>query len=209
MLKSTIKKVQSVLFDSDDMSSRIIFDLGAEDLPEHQRHTAKLTIDKSAAFRQLLQMNGERLSQKAAANFIEDWADFIVVTTKGTDDEPSVSMTIAQASNAITRMTIESARSITSEIDDYSANMSATELVEVKGKAKMPGNIAFTCKPYNGLEDRQFNVRLSVLTGGSEPQISLRIVKLEKHEEDIVEEFKDILVKKFDKMKLKAFIGSC
>lgn len=192
--------------DSDRMSSKIIFDLGTEELPEHQRHTAKLELDKTAAFANLLSVNGDKFHQKNAANFIEDWADFIEVFTSGEEPEK---MSIAQAANALTKMTIESARSITSEMDDFSENLSASERVEVKGKDKMPSLIKFTCVPYNGLDKREFNLRLSVLTGGDKPQVSFRIVQLEKQKEDIVEEFKEVLVEKFKNSKLKTFIGTC
>lgn len=192
--------------DSDSMTSNIIFDLGTEELPEHKRHTAKLQLDKTSAFKRLLAFAGSGAThyQKDAANFIEDWKDFIVVSTS--DGEV---MKIAQAANAINKMTIESARSITSESDDFSEHLSATERVEVKGRAQMPAILDFTCVPYNGLANRKFQVRLSVLTGGTKPEISLRIIQLEKHEEDIVEEFKEILVGKFKDSKLKTFIGGC
>jgi uncharacterized protein YfdQ (DUF2303 family) len=166
---------------------------------------ANLQLDKTSAFKRLLAFAGSGSHyQKDAANFIEDWADFIVVTTS-TDDK----MSIAQAANAINNMTIESARSITSEVEDFGEHLSAMERVEVKNKAKMPAKLKFTCVPYNGLEDREFEIRLSILTGGSKPEISLRIVQLEKHEEDIVDEFKEILVKKFTSFKLNTFIGTC
>jgi len=190
--------------DSDNVSAKIIFDIGTEALPEHQRNTAKLRLDKTAAFSRLLSVNGERFNQKEAANFIEDWGDFIVVSTSSAE-----AMTIAQAANAITKLTIESARSLTSEMDDFSEHMSAMERVEVKNKDKMPSNIDFTCVPYGGLDERKFQIKLSVLTGGDKPQVSLRIVKLEQHKEDIIEEFKEILVGKFEKSELKTFIGTC
>lgn len=190
--------------DSDCMSARIIFDLGTEDSPLHQEHTAKLELDRTSAFECLLKMNGNAFYQKDASNFIEDWSDFIEVCTSD-----GGAMTVAQAANAINKMTIESARNLTSEVEDFGETMSAMEKIEVKGKAKMPAIIYFTCVPYGGLDARQFQVRLSVLTGGHKPEISFRIVKLEQHEEEIVEEFKEILVGKFEEFDLKTFIGSC
>ena len=50
---------------------------------------------------------------------------------------------------------------------------------------KIPATILFTCNPYHGLDDREFVVRVSILTGGDKPKISLRIVKLEANEEDM------------------------
>jgi uncharacterized protein YfdQ (DUF2303 family) len=106
-------------------------------------------------------------------------------------------------------MTIDSARSITSEADEFSSNMSAMEKIEVKGKAQMPALLTFTCVPFNGLKERDFELKLSVLTGDDRPKISLRIVGLENTKELIVEEFKDKLVEKFTDSEMKTFIGSC
>jgi len=59
------------------------------------------------------------------------------------------------------------------------------------------------------LSELTFKVRVSILTGGSRPEISLRIIQLETQQEEIAEEFKDILVKKFKSCELQTFIGEC
>lgn len=189
---------------SDNMSAKVIFDLGTETAPLHQDNRAGLNLDKTSAYRNLLSIDGNHLSQKAASNFIEDWADHITVFTKAGDH-----MTIAQAANALNNITIESARSLTSEVDDFGESMSAMEKIEAKNKDKIPADINFKCVPYLGLNERTFKVRVSILTGGSRPEISLRIIQLEPQQEEIAEEFKDILVKKFKSCKLQTFIGEC
>lgn len=188
---------------ADDMEANVIFDLGKEDNPLHQRHKALLSLRKTAAFKALLNISGERLSQKQAADFLEDWAENIAVTTKNGE-----AMKVNQAALQLREITIEQVRNVESKVDDFSESMSAMEKVEAKNQDKIPAIIDFTCEPYHGLEKRLFTVRLSILTGSAKPEIVLRIVKLEAQKEDIAEEFKEILVDKFKDGDIKTFIGS-
>lgn len=190
--------------DSDRMSANVIFDIGTEDKPEHQRNKADLQLDKTSPFQKILSIHGDHMNQKDASDFIEDFGEFMTIAT--TDGE---AMTTAQAANAINKITIEGARSLTSEVGDMSSSMSAMEREEIKGASKFPSKIAFTCIPYLGLDGRKFELKISVLTGGDRPKLSFRIIKLEPQKEAIAEEFKENLVKKFDGCKLKTFIGSC
>lgn len=187
---------------SDRMYSESIFDLGSEDQPLHQRHKAKLVLDKTVAFRALLEVNGGQLSQKDVANFIEDWSDNVIVLSR--DGHP---MSFDKASKQLREITIEQVRNSDSKVDDFGESMSTFEKIEAKNKAFIPAKIIFTCNPYHGLEDREFTVRVSILTGGQRPTISLRIIKLEAQEEDMAEEFKEILSNQFKDSKLEVFIG--
>lgn len=190
--------------DSDDMSAMVIFDIGTEELPAHQRNKASLQLDKSSAFKKILDIHGAHMYQKDASDFIEDFGEFMVVATSD-----GVAMTTAQAANAINKITIEGARSLTSEVGDMSNSMSSMEREEVKGAERFPSRITFTCVPYLGLDKREFTLRISVLTGGDRPKLSFRIIQLEPQQEAIAEEFKENLVEKFDGSKLKTFIGTC
>lgn len=189
---------------SDNMSAKVIFDIGTEEAPEHQRNTAKLQLDKTSAYRKILDIHGHHMHQRDASDFIEDFGEFMKISTK--EGEP---MTIAQAANAINKITIDAARELISEVGDFNNSMSAMEREEVKGASKFPSVIKFTCVPYLGLDKREFTIKLSVLTGSDRPKISLRIIQLEPQQEDIAKEFKENLIEKFDGCKLKTFIGSC
>lgn len=189
---------------SDDMTSETIFDIGTEESPLHQENKANLALDKTAAFKALLKINGQHLSQKDTADFVEDWADNIEVYSKS-----ETLMTIKQASKQLREITIEQISKIDSKVDDFGESMSAMEKVEAQNQELIPSRIEFTCDPYHGLDKRVFVVRVAILTGGQKPELSLRIVRLEAQEEDIAEEFKEILVKNFISCSLKTFIGQC
>jgi len=188
--------------DAERMTAKTIFDLGTVELPGHQENTAKLKLSKTAAYSALLRLDGERLSQKTAAEFIEDWSDNIIVFTKDGDN-----MTCPAASAALRNLSIEAAREVNSKVSDFGESVSALERIEAKHQESLPSEIQFKCDPYNGLDKRTFKLRVSILTGDDRPKISLRILKLESTQEEIAEEFKEILVGNFKSLQLKTFIG--
>jgi len=187
---------------SDCMYAQSIFDLGTYEAPLHQLHKATLQLDKTAAFKSLLSLSGKHLSQKDAANFVEDWADNVVVTSKD-----GVVMTINQAAKQLREITIEQVAKVDSQVGDFGESMSAFEKIEAKNQELIPASIKFTCSPYHGLGMREFTVRVGIITGEQKPSISLRIIKLEAQEEDMAEEFKEILVDMFADTQLATFIG--
>ncbi|HGW5667212.1 TPA: DUF2303 family protein, partial [Proteus mirabilis] len=54
---------------------------------------------------------------------------------------------------------------------------------------------------------RSIKLRYSVLTGDDIPVLVLRIIQLEKLEEQIAQEFRDMLCNEFDESKIETFIG--
>jgi uncharacterized protein YfdQ (DUF2303 family) len=196
------KEGAKCFINSDSMKAKTIFDLGTQLLPLHQLHVASLKLDKTAAFIALERINGMHISQKDAANFIEDWTDNVKVFCR--NDDP---MTIYQASKQFREITIEQVASMDSKVDNFGESMSSMEKIEAKNKDVIPATIEFACVPYHGLSNRAFNVRVSIITGEQKPMISLRIVRLEAQEEDMAEEFKGILVDLFSSCELKTFIG--
>jgi uncharacterized protein YfdQ (DUF2303 family) len=196
------KKGAKCFVDSDNVSAKVIFDLGTEELPLHQRNQASLELRKTAAYSKLLSLSDSHFDQRSASDFIEDFSDFMTIK-----DSEGKEMTNAQAANAINKITIEGARSLTSEVGDFSSSMSAMEKEEVKGSSRFPSKIIFQCVPFLGLSKREFSVRVAVLTGGERPKISFRVLQLEPNQEDIIEEFKEKLVGMFVDLETYIFIG--
>ncbi|EIX4290841.1 DUF2303 family protein, partial [Escherichia coli] len=64
--------------DADNMRAVSVLNLGTIDEPGHADNTATLKLKKTAPFSALLSVNGERNSQKSLAEWIEDWADYLV-----------------------------------------------------------------------------------------------------------------------------------
>ena len=185
-----------------NMKAQIVFDLGTLDHPGHQEHKASLSLTKTAAYMALLHVSDSRMSQKDLSEWIEDWAENIAAYD--TEDNP---MEAKAAAAAFRRMTIEQVRKIESEVQSYSANMTAMERIEAQSKDTMPGGFTFTCTPYNGLSEYTFDVRISVLTGNDKPTLSLRIRQFEIQKEKMTTEFKELLIEKLDGSCVKTFIG--
>lgn len=188
--------------DSDRMNAAVILDLGTKEEPLHQRHTANLELNKTAAFIALLLVNGSHLAQKDAANFLEDWADNVKVETKTGE-----SMTIMQASKQLRELSIEQVKELESNVGDFGESMTSMEKIEAKNQDKIPAKIVFSCDPYHGLQDREFDLRVSIITGDSKPKIGFRIVRLEAQVEDMATEFKERLVEEFKDNMISTFIG--
>jgi uncharacterized protein YfdQ (DUF2303 family) len=70
----------------------------------------------------------------------------------------------------------------------------------------MPVAFEFKCVPYEGLAERRFKVRMSILAS-NQPLLVLRITQLEAYEEEMAVEFRDLLVEKFTDSKVETYIG--
>ncbi|EBV1737597.1 hypothetical protein DN004_04555, partial [Salmonella enterica subsp. enterica serovar Typhimurium] len=157
---------------------------------------------QTAPFRALLQINGERLKQKQIAEWLEDWSDYLLAF-----DADGNTMQISQAAQAVRRITIQQATQQDHEDGDFSGKKSLMQSIEASSKDVMPVAFEFKCVPYEGLGERAFSLRNSLLTG-DEPRFVLRIVQLEAQEEAIANEFRDLLISKFDGESVETFIGN-
>lgn len=188
--------------DADNMSARSVFNIGTLDKPGHADNVAGITLKKTAPFRALLDVNGDRLNQKQIAEWLEDWSDFLTAF-----DASGETMTIAQAAQAVRRVTIQQSSQADHEEGDFSGKKSLMQSVEASSKEVMPVAFEFKCVPYEGLGERRFNMRNSLLKS-SDPVFVLRIVQLEAQEEAIANEFRDLLIGKFDGEPVETFIGN-
>ncbi|MEQ4630817.1 DUF2303 family protein, partial [Escherichia coli] len=71
----------------------------------------------------------------------------------------------------------------------------------------MPVAFEFKCVPFEGLKERPFKLRLSIITG-DRPVLVLRIIQLEAVQEEMANEFRNLLVEKFKDSKVETFIGT-
>lgn len=187
--------------DADNMRARSIFNIGTLANPGHADNIAQIGLKKTAPFRALLAVNGERLSQKQIAEWLEDWKDFLLAF-----DADGGTMAITQAAQAVRRVTIQQATQADHEDGDFAGKKSLMQSIEASSKDVMPVAFEFKCVPYEGLGERAFSLRNSLLKSG-EPCFVLRIVQLEAQEEAIANEFRDLLISKFDGEPVETFIG--
>ncbi|EKN6012577.1 DUF2303 family protein [Yersinia enterocolitica] len=188
--------------DADEMRAQTIFNIGTLLNPGHADNTASLSLKKTAPFRELLNIDGRKQSQKELAEWLEDYREFLLAF-----DADGVVLDIKKAVGAVRRITIEQTSSADHEDQDFSAKRSVMESVEAKSKDVMPAAFEFKCIPYEGLGERRFKLRYSILTGGNAPVLVLRIVQLEAEEEKIAVEFLELLTNKFKGVEVETFIG--
>ncbi|MFS6936169.1 YfdQ family protein [Klebsiella oxytoca] len=188
--------------DADNMLARSIFNIGTLDNPGHADNVASIKLKKTAPFRALLAINGDHLNQKQIAEWLEDWSDYLLAFDAGGN-----TMTIAQAAQAVRRVTIQQATQADHEDSDFSGKKSLMQSIEASSKEVMPVAFEFKCVPYGGLGERRFSLRNSLLKS-SDPVFVLRIVQLEAQEEAIANEFRDLLTGKFDGKPVETFIGN-
>lgn len=188
--------------DADNMLARSIFNIGTLDNPGHADNVASIKLKKTAPFRALLAINGDHLNQKQIAEWLEDWSDYLLAFDAGGN-----TMTIAQAAQAVRRVTIQQATQADHEDSDFSGKKSLMQSIEASSKEVMPVAFEFKCVPYEGLGERRFSLRNSLLKS-SDPVFVLRVVQLEAQEEAIANEFRDLLIGKFDGKPVETFIGN-
>lgn len=189
--------------DSEDMDATTVFNLGTEDAPGHADFSAFVRLKKTAEFQALLSVNGDQLSQKRLAEWMEDWKDHIQPYSG--EGEP---IEIVRAIAAVRRLEINASRKEEHEAQDFRASKSALESIEAKSDLGMPAGFRFTCVPYQGLDTRSFEVRLSILTGGDAPKLVARVRRLEQQEEQMGQEFLDKLANAFSDQKIETYMGS-
>ena len=188
--------------DADNMLARSIFNIGTLDNPGHADNVASIKLKKTAPFRALLSINGDHLNQKQIAEWLEDWSDYLIAF-----DAEGNTMKIAQAAQAVRRVTIQQTNASDHEDGDFSGKKSLMQNIEASSKDVMPVAFEFKCVPYKGLGERAFSLRNSLLKS-NDPVFVLRIVQLEAQEEAIANEFRDLLIGKFDGKPVEAFIGT-
>ncbi|CRL65908.1 MULTISPECIES: YfdQ family protein [Proteus] len=201
-IKNAIDEGVSCFIDANEMSAKTIFNIGTIGEPGHADNTALVKLKQTAPFSALLKIDGVKYRQKELAEWLEDWRDYLMAF----DAEGNV-LDIKQAISAVRRITIESTRSAEHEDHDFSAKRSVLESVEARSKDVMPTAFQFTCTPYDELKERSIKLRYSVLTGGDVPVLVLRIVQLENLEEQIAQEFRNLLCDEFDESEIETFIG--
>lgn len=189
--------------DEQTLGAEIVFDIGTRDQPLHAKHRALLQMQKTAAFNALCAFESIKWDQRKFSDWLEDWGDFI---TPYTEDEEAMSLTAAV--QAVRKITLDYARNENHEVGDFSASKSAMESVEAKSKLQLPKYFVFNCHTYKGLSSQAFTLRLSILTGGSEPILVARLIKAEQLHEAIAKEFADKLTDALKETDITVNIGT-
>jgi len=176
--------------DADKMACTAFYNLGDYEAPGHADHTATLTLTRSPAYVALLEIAGSKISQKDLAEWLEDWAPNVKVTSSAGKD-----MDLSAAIASVRNVTIKAAAERNHSEHNFGAAQSSMDSIEAANQDALPAVLHFSFSPYEGLSIRVFNLRVSLHTGGDKPVFSLRWVQEGLQREEIAQEFKDVLAK--------------
>lgn len=172
----------SVFIHTDGMTATSVLNLGTPTAPGHADNTAQLVRKRTAAFNALQAISGNQVKQATAAEWLEDWATHI--TCYNADGQIAHGLAV----QAVRNLTIEAMRKLESTEEQLSSTTSAFESVKASSRNPLPTHIYFECEPYHGFAKRTFVLRLAVLTGDSKPTLTLRVIKMEEHVQEMAAE---------------------
>lgn len=181
----------AVFVNAEEMMAVAVLNLGFAEVPGHADNLAVLKMRATAAYMGLRGATGAAMSQARAVEFLEDWGaeHLSCYAGLGADGTLGEAVPLGRAVAALRKITIEQARKVETEEQALSTSRSAFESTKASSATPLPQWMVFKCTPFDGLRERIFELRLSVLTTGDKPQISLRLVKLEQHQQEMAEEF--------------------
>ena len=172
----------TIFVDADQMQGRAVLDLGTPTAPGHCANIAALAPKATAAFTSLKSVIERQRNQKDTAEWLEDWVNHLTAQADGKEID------MRKAIQAVRSITIEGLNKIHHEEQSLSASRSAFESVKASSEETLPSHFLFKCKPYPDLKEREFVLRLSVLTDGK-PMLILRPMAWETAVEEMATEF--------------------
>jgi uncharacterized protein YfdQ (DUF2303 family) len=189
--ENTVEGAPSQVFiDSVHMCAVALFDLGTVEEPGFNQHRAVLTLKGTSAAQALREIDGNTASQRALAEWLEDWRENIGILHDDLSEAEFISM--------VRSITLEGQRKSISQIGDYSAAQSEFESVEANsGDKPLPNKFMFNCKHYLGLPEMLTCVRLRLKNlddkDSRKPMFALRIVEPERNKEEASKVFCETL----------------
>lgn len=209
-VNATGREHSGVFVDADNGKAKAVIDLGDDARPLWSEHRASLTLKQTPEYEALLRSMNTVFSQLDFIDFIEDRPEcFHFVTDFNAENAASINIPAAIA--AIRKLTINSQGQSTTEVGDFAASHSATDMIEIKAQGNpLPGGFEFSCPPYDGFAMKTFRCRIRALTDGKSPALKVRILGLNQAQEAIALEFRELLkagVKQVNRFYCGDFIG--
>ncbi|WAH56591.1 YfdQ family protein [Pseudomonas silvicola] len=174
--------------DQDEMTCTLLFNLGDDANPGHADDRAVLKLKPSAGYKAAQAIGGRAMSQKELSDWIEDWHQYLTPV-----DEAGSPVPVAKAIAAVRTITIKATSESETSVGETSASRSAMDQIEARSKETLPAALLFNVIPFEGLTEQRIQLRVSVITSGSQPVLKLRWLGEEVQREDIAQEFKTVL----------------
>lgn len=200
---------RAVFIDANEMKARLVLNLGSTVYAGHCDHTATLQLEKTAAYTALLEFVGRQITQRDAAEFIEDWRSCLTAWGEEDADGEQQGIPLVKALHAIRSLTIEATAKHDSDVRNMGETTSSMASIDAKSVHQIPAQLEFTCEPYAGLSKRTFALRVSIITQ-AKPMIVLRIIRAEEHQEEMAKEFQELITKELSEKSpdVESYIGN-
>lgn len=153
-----------------------VIDFGSRDNPMWKSHRICLKMRKSPALEALEDFCAASRTQEELIEYIEDWwSDLSISCADGGREIPT-----AAAVTALRSVTIEQLRKANLKAGDFESRRSSLDEVRASsGAGRLPGRMALSCQPFEGMSERVIYTRISILTGKDKPHFRVRIVGLD------------------------------
>tara|TARA_R110002110_G_scaffold415835_1_gene657179 strand:- start:11646 stop:12449 length:804 start_codon:yes stop_codon:yes gene_type:complete len=175
----------------DKMTAVTVFNLGNPTSPGHADDRVTLTMRSTKEWDELQKVSGSQADQRITAEWLEDWRDYL---TPVWDTDQEGRATMANAINTVRNLVIDAKKTTDHGVSNFGAEKTDLEKIEARGRdMPPPARFIFKCVPFEGLQERSIALRLSIVTG-EKPRFTLRIIRPDQLRQEIVEEFRQLLV---------------
>lgn len=196
----------NVFINQDVMSAKVIIDMGDTSNPQWGKHQADVRLKRTPAFNALMSQNDERLGQQEFIDFAEDWQENILFYYGEVDGAKPESF--KSIINTLRRLKSAAIATASSEVGNFSGSRSALEQVAITaGDAEPPTGFVFRTIPYDGFEAVSFDCQIRAIVSDKKVELKYRISQLERHKEQLAEQFKNQIVSGIDINGISVFIG--
>jgi len=172
-----------VFIDRDAMAARCFIDIGHVHEPGHCDHVASLVLPKTPEFSAFLRANGNTYDQDSIVELLEDWGHLMRF-----ENSQGEVLELRKVLHAFRKVSIDDLTSIDSDKQEHSSQVGVMSKVTVKNAERLPAVITWRFAPHDGLDDRDFSMRVASLTKGG-PGFRLRAMALDAITAEVAEEF--------------------
>lgn len=200
-----VKPLRTEVFVSPEKrAAKAVFDQGDADDPGWGSHTGELFLKRTASYDALLKSDRVPMAQEKFVEWVEDNEDALVFSGRDGTEMPT-----PLAIRALRELTVQQAKVSTSSFENLSSSTSAMESVELSSALEMPHGFRFITAPYLSLEIRNVEAVLKARqVGETAVSLSYRIKSLELLEEDVANEFADLLSEATELEEATVYLGS-
>lgn len=192
----------TVFVDATSMTAKAVLNFGTVEKPGHCDNRTEVSLKGTAAYKAMLALAYNQQDQRSLSEWLEEWGHILQVREGIETTTPTLEL--KQCIAAVRSVTVKAVQEAESTVGNFSQNRTAAEQIAMQAKAdtKLPPFLHLTFQPYKELAQRTFVLRVSAVTSRETPAFRLQILQLEKHQEEMANEFADAVRSAFAALEL-------